>query len=58
MDLLPEQVFDLILWLSGAVDLGDLFWLVVYHLLLSSLELRDPMVYPPNGGPRLLTYLI
>ena len=29
MDLLPEEVFDLRLWLSGAVDFGEMLWLAV-----------------------------
>ena len=30
MDLLPEQAFDLRLWLSGALDLGKMFGLGMY----------------------------
>jgi hypothetical protein len=29
MDRLPEPTFDLRLWLSGAVDLAEMFWLAV-----------------------------
>jgi hypothetical protein len=31
MDRLPEPAFDLRLWLSGAVDLGEMFWLAVNY---------------------------
>jgi len=31
MELLPEQGFDLRLWRSGAVHVGEMFWWAVHH---------------------------
>jgi hypothetical protein len=28
--VLPERLIDLRLWLAGAVDLGEMFWLAVH----------------------------